>query len=116
MATQETIEKAKSWVEKEYDDLRYSKCQCKDFVFTFRELKEMAKEAFIAGHENKDCWHDLRKNPEDLPKDNKDVLVYSGEQWRMCVGMYSPKHKSWEAGCDTIAWMEIPEPPKERSK
>lgn len=34
MATQETIEKAKSWVEKEYDDLRYSKCQCKDFVFT----------------------------------------------------------------------------------
>ena len=61
-------------------------------------------------------WHDLRKNPEDLPKDNRDVLVYSGEQWRMCVGIYSPKHKSWEAGCDTIAWMEIPEPPKERSK
>lgn len=53
MATQETIEKANSWVEKEYDDLRYSKCQCKDFVFTFRELKEMAKKAFIAGHETK---------------------------------------------------------------
>ena len=54
-------------------------------------------------------WHDLRKNPKDLPKDDKDVLVYSGEEWRMCVGKYSPKHKSWEAGCDTVEWMEIPE-------
>lgn len=43
-----------------------------------------------------------------MTKDEKDVLVYSGEEWRMCVGRYSPKYKAWKAGCDTIAWCEIP--------
>ena len=41
-------------------------------------------------------------------KDENDVLVYTGEDWRMCVGRYSPKYKAWETGCDTIAWCEIP--------
>lgn len=51
-------------------------------------------------------WHKVADG--DLPKDENDVLVYSGEDWRMCVGRYSPKYKAWEAGCDTIAWCEIP--------
>jgi len=53
----------------------------------------------------KDEWHYVKDG--DLPKDENDVLVYSGEEWRMCVGRYSPKHKAWEAGCDAIAWKEI---------
>ena len=51
-------------------------------------------------------WHKVADG--DLPKDENDVLVYSGEDWRMCVGRYSPKYKAWETGCDTIAWCEIP--------
>ena len=33
------------------------------------ELKELRK------YKEKYRWHDLRKNPADLPEDNKDVLV-----------------------------------------
>jgi hypothetical protein len=51
MAEQKVIDKAKAWADKEYDELRYSKCEKKHFVFTFHELREMGKQAFIAGHE-----------------------------------------------------------------
>ena len=68
------------------------------------------REAYIAGAtENGVHWHDLRKDPNDLPNEEKDVLVYSGEQWRMSVCRYFPQHKAWEAGSDTIAWCEIPQ-------
>lgn len=69
--------------------------------------------AFLAGLKaGKDMnvrskWHKVADG--DLPKNENDVLVYSGEEWRMCVGRYSPKNKAWEAGCDTVAWCEIPE-------
>ena len=65
------------------------------------------KQAFLAGLKaGKPKWHKVADG--DLPKDENDVLVYSGEDWRMCVGRYSPKYKTWETGCDTIAWCEIP--------
>lgn len=51
MTEKKITEKAKAWADKEYDDLRYSKCEKKHFVFTFRELREMGKEAYIAGYE-----------------------------------------------------------------
>lgn len=64
-------------------------------------------DGFLAGlKEGRPKWHKVADG--DLPKDENDVLVYSGEDWRMCVGRYSPKYKAWEAGCDTIAWCEIP--------
>ncbi|MBP5421471.1 MAG: hypothetical protein J6W60_04610 [Treponema sp.] len=62
---------------------------------------------FLAGLKaGRPKWHKVAGG--DLPKDENDVLVYSGEDWRMCVGRYFPKYKAWEAGCDTIAWCEIP--------
>ena len=62
---------------------------------------------FLAGLKaGRPKWHKVAGG--DLPKDENDVLVYSGEDWRMCVGRYYPKYKAWEAGCDTIAWCEIP--------
>ena len=64
------------------------------------------QQAFLAGLKaGRPNWHKVSDG--DLPKDENDVLVYSGEDWRMCVGRYSPKYKVWEAGCDTIAWCEI---------
>lgn len=65
------------------------------------------KQAYLAGlSAGRSKWHKVADG--DLPKDENDVLVYSGEDWRMCVGKYSPKYKAWETGCDTIAWCEIP--------
>jgi hypothetical protein len=57
------------------------------------------------GYNKANEWHYVKDG--DLPKDENDVLIYSGEEWRMCVGRYSPKYKAWETGCDTIAWKEI---------
>ncbi len=66
------------------------------------------KKAFLAGLKvGRPKWHKVADG--DLPKNENDVLVYSGEEWRMCVGRYSPKNRAWEAGCDTVAWCEIPE-------
>ena len=66
------------------------------------------QQAFLAGLKaGRPQWHKVADG--DLPKNENDVLVYSGEDWRMCVGRYSPKYKAWEAGCDAIAWCEIPE-------
>ena len=71
------------------------------------QAESIAKRAFLAGLKaGRPEWHKVADG--DLPKDENDVLVYSGEDWRMCVGRYSPKYKVWEAGCDTIAWCEIP--------
>ena len=55
-------------------------------------------------------WHFVK---DKLPTEEKDFLVYSGEEWRLSVCRYFPRLKSWEAGADAIAWAEIPEPPKE---
>lgn len=59
-------ELAEEWVEKEYDELRYEKCERKDFIFTFYELKEMGKQAFLAGLEAKTQWHILAENENEL--------------------------------------------------
>lgn len=72
----------------------------------WKKIYEEGKQAVAT--ENGIKWHDLRKDPNDLPNEEKDVLVYSGEQWRMSVCRYFPQHKAWEAGSDTIAWCEIP--------
>jgi len=74
-----------------------------------KENKELKKKiSFLAGLKaGSPKWHKVADG--DLPKNENDVLIYSGEEWRMCIGRYSPKNKAWEAGCDTVAWCEIPE-------
>ena len=81
-----------------------------DYNAYLNNLANAFKDGAEFGYNKANEWHFVKDG--DLPKDEKDVLVYSGEDWRMCVGRYSPKYKVWEAGCDTIAWMEIPEPPE----
>ena len=80
-------------------------------IFNFGEntvdLSLLKRGVFLDGLKaGRPKWHKVADG--DLPKDENDVLVYSGEDWRMCVGRYSPKYKAWETGCDTIAWCEIP--------
>ena len=70
---------------------------------------EKIKQAYLAGlHEGQPKWHDLRKDPNDLPKDNKceylvflDWLGKKYELLRLC------EIKTLK---DTvIAWCEIPQ-------
>ena len=73
------------------------------------------KVAYLAGlHEGQPKWHDLRKDPNDLPKLNKTdmsdyVITDRG------VSYYNGRLKSWYIQNDyrlsdnVIAWCEIPQ-------
>ena len=69
-------------------------------TFGYRSLDDVhydVKQAYLAGlRAGRPQWHKVADG--DLPKNENDVLVYSGEDYRKCVGMYSPKHKAWEEG------------------
>ena len=109
----EVKEKAKAWANKEYDELRYSKCEKKNFVFTFRELREMGKQAYIAGHDaaTADGWHNIKDNPEDLPTEDGRYLVVEeqyGEKWYDTAYFIKDTGQFFQ-GEKIIAWHKIPE-------
>ena len=118
MAEQKVIDKAKAWADKEYDELRYSKCEKKHFVFTFRELREMGKQAFIAGHdaalEGANGWHNIKRNPQDLPKESGVYLIVELQYGRpgYDTALYWPDSREFTGrGCgslDVIAWHKLP--------
>lgn len=77
--------------------------------FTDETLVNGYLEGFIEGtieatKENKVIWHDLRKNPKDLPKGHKVVLNQVGAQTT-----YDPGRGflGFE-GCGIRAWTDIP--------
>ena len=80
-------------------------------------LKDL-ENAYLAGaKENNIQWHDLQKDPNDLPKENKRYLckikafVGGGISYE-CFD-YDTKYNSWkDANGDVIAWKEIV-PPKD---
>lgn len=57
--------------------------------------------------EGKSKWHDLRKDPNDLPNEN-------GEYWGYVEYFGILQHRrvwydyKWEAGIKVIAWCELP--------
>lgn len=68
-------------------------------------------------------WHDIRKNPDDLPDTDREVIcTIDGEVWMIC--RYAAEYKVWEVLFDfsgdywvivkgTVeAWREKPEPYK----
>lgn len=96
----------KEELEKEAEEYAGTVHRYRDAQGETEQMEDVA-EAWKKGYEaGRPKWHKVADG--DLPKDENDVLVYSGEDWRMCVGRYSPKYKAWETGCDTIAWCEIP--------
>lgn len=70
---------------------------------------------YIAGLEaGKPKWHDLRKNPNDLPQDKSNVLIFCGYH---TFGFYETDEKVWlefeysnvyKNAENVIAWTEIP--------
>lgn len=74
----------------------------------------------ISDNEEKYKWHDLRKNPDDLPKNGYyDTASYWHERYQNVRAfydadkgkwMYHPDNntgKDWVEGLNTIAWREI---------
>ena len=72
------------------------------------------KDGFLAGHKaGRPQWHDLRKDPNDLPNlDKTDMSDYVITD--RGVGYYNGRVKSWYIqneyilSNDVIAWCEIP--------
>ena len=85
-------------------------CVCGEEYWSHNDIKQ----AYLAGlHEGQPKWHDLRKDPNDLPKLNKTdmsdyVITDRG------VSYYNGRLKSWYIQNDyrlsdkVIAWCEIP--------
>ena len=77
-----------------------------------KELNMTFKDGFLAGFEaaRQEKWHDLRKDPNDLPEAYMSVVNQNGVDV-----IYDDTKKVWryndadECICDTpIAWCEIP--------
>lgn len=65
-------------------------------------------------------WHDLRKNPNDLPDTDRNVWVKRESEIECQIDNYYEDDKGWgimfrEGYCsdDVILWCELPVPPKE---
>lgn len=81
-------------------------------------IKESIKQAFLAGLKAKTQWHNLRENPNDLPKNTESVLCVlwgttydvgyyketDDELWHFDEYSISKSHKE-----DVVAWCEIPQ-------
>ena len=85
--------------------------------YYFAGLSEGYYNGYIAGAtENGIQWHDLRKDPNDLPKDRRTVvLVVSSCDYVRHKILASYRHKYWvntfnynKVGSQIIAWCEIP--------
>ena len=72
--------------------------------------------SYLFDEQNKYRWHDLRKNPADLPEDNKDVLVTIkggcvNRTWHDSCGWRNATAKKarYYSNDRVIAWKEIKE-------
>ena len=72
---------------------------------------ESAKDGFLAGLKaGRPQWHDLQKDPKDLPKDTVSVLISRGTP-RTSRARYNGKWYGYYSDDeieDVIAWCEIP--------
>ncbi len=68
----------------------------------------------IGATENGIQWHDLRKDPNDLPKDRHNVyVVYLNGYNQIEKVIASFRHKYWvfnglKTECKVVAWCELP--------
>ena len=102
--TEELKQKADKWHKETYPSY------IGEDMFT-QELKE----AYIAGaKENGIQWHDLRKDPNDLPKNRRNVwITYINAYYQTETTEASFRHKFWvisghKTECEVLAWCEIP--------
>jgi hypothetical protein len=75
----------------------------------FDKNKEELKQAFLAGLKaGRPQWHDLRKNPNNLPDDTYDVLDQAGYKVHYNFFQNVWVNEKDEIDEHVIAWCEIP--------
>lgn len=80
---------------------------------TKRQVLDVA--SYLFEEQNKYRWHDLRKNPDDLPEDNKQVLVSVKDgcihrTWHDSHGWRNRNSKiRYYSDKSVLAWREIEE-------
>ena len=112
--TEELKKKAEEWVKENCCEWCVNADECKQGCIDCHGIS-----GYIAGaKENGIQWHDLRKDPNDLPPKENDV--YSKEV-RVCLGAGRYMHSVFSyalkedgckhcwVGCDPIAWCEEPQ-------
>ena len=93
--------------------------RCQSHGYIGCDIYRYSKDSFLAGlNAGRPQWHDLRKDPNDLPKECKNVLcfVWQGEGY-YCVGHIikgGDNSARWWASnkseqLNVIAWCEIPQ-------
>lgn len=91
---------------------------CRHNILKTCAIKESIKQAYLAGVKaGRPQWHDLRKDPNDLPKDNDEKLCFY-EKGKV-VARYDSEYSCWEtyfnnfetviASSVIIAWCELPQ-------
>ena len=80
-------------------------CDC-----NYYESEEDLVDAYFAGaKENGVIWHDLRKNPDDLPDTNRNVYVQTkGGDTGKAYYHSEDSWQSYQVHGIVIAWCEIP--------
>ena len=60
-------------------------------------------------YQRKPIWHDLKENPDDLPSNDRIVLIHS--KYHITTSCYSSSKWLYEGRYNenVVAWMEIPE-------
>ena len=82
-------------------------------------LREAIAEAYLTGLKigRQEKWHDLKKNPQDLPKENQEVFVYftlpDKSKNDIMIAEFENNDFNFVDLQDVIAWREIPKYPAE---
>lgn len=76
---------------------------CTDSHYEICEYKMLKEDA------DKYRWHDLRKNPDDLPKDGLDIVVWNSgaDKFSMTASPYWVRNCANDSGYNIVAWKEI---------
>ena len=82
-------------------------------------LREAIAEAYLTGLKigRQEKWHDLKKSPQDLPKENQEVLVFftlpDKSKNAITIAEFENNDFNFVDLQDIIAWCEIPKYPAE---
>ena len=91
------------------ENKRIIQCSCHNY-----DSEKDLEEAYLAGLKaaRQEMWHDLRKNPNDLPEENQEVLVLftlpDKSKNDVITAQFENNDFNFVDLQDVIAWCEIP--------
>ena len=100
------IERAEKYAR---ENKKIIQCSCHNY-----DSEKDLEEAYLAGLKaaRQEMWHDLRKNPNDLPEENQEVLVLftlpDKSKNDVITAQFENNDFNFVDLQDVIAWREIP--------